>query len=63
MTGKIINLRQARKRKARKENAQSGTENAARFGVSKSNRNARQQEQDKAARHLDGHKREPGSDD
>ncbi len=58
MTGKIVNLRQARKRKTREENAKTGDANAARFGVSKHEREARATVDAKAARDLDGHKRE-----
>ena len=58
MSGKIINLRQARKRKTRAVDAKTGDENAARFGVSKPDRQARAREDEKAARDLDGHKRE-----
>ncbi len=58
MSGKIVNLRQARKRKAREVEAKTGDANAARFGVSKHERKARAKETDKAIRDLDGHKRD-----
>jgi len=58
MSGKIVNLRHARKRRTREENAKTGDANAARFGVSKHEREARAKEEAKAARDLDGHKRE-----
>lgn len=58
MSGKIVNLRQVRKRKARAADAKTGDANAARFGVSKAEREARAKENAKAARDLDGHKRE-----
>ncbi len=58
MTGKIVNLRQARKRKARERDAKTGDANAARFGVSKHDREVRAREEAKASRDLDGHKRE-----
>ena len=55
---KIINLRQARKRKARAENTITGDVKAARFGESKEDRTLRERQADKAARDLDGHERE-----
>lgn len=58
MTGKVVNLRQARKRKARAADAKTGDANAARFGVSRAEREARAAEEKKAARDLDGHRRE-----
>jgi len=59
MSGKIVNLRQVRKRKAREEDSKTGDANAARFGVSKLDREARARAEEKAERALDGHKREP----
>jgi len=58
MSGKIVNLRQARKRKIRDESAKAGEANAVRFGVSKEDRAIRDRAQEKAGRHLDGHKRD-----
>lgn len=58
MTGRIVNLKQARKRKARAAAAKTGDANAARFGVSKAEREARTAKEKKAARDLDGHRRE-----
>jgi len=58
MSGKVVNLRQARKRKAREADAKTGDTNAARFGVSKAEREIRTAQEEKAARDLDGHKRE-----
>jgi len=58
MSGKIVNLRQARKRKARVADAKTGDANAARFGLSKVEREVREMEKRKATRDLDGHKRE-----
>lgn len=55
MTGKVVNLRRARKRKAR---AQPGTEagaNAARHGESGPARALRRAQDDLAARQLEGH--------
>ncbi len=58
MSGKIINLRQSRKRKAREDDAKTGDANAARFGIPKHERDTRAKQEAKANRDLDGHKRE-----
>jgi hypothetical protein len=55
---KPVNLRAARKRAARDAARQRGDENAARYGLSKAGREAARDERDKAAAHLDGHRRE-----
>ena len=54
----IINLRLARKAKARTAKAQAAATNRASFGELKSAKAARQTEQLRAARALDGSKRE-----
>lgn len=51
-----INLRLARKRKARAEKDAQATENRRVFGMSKVERAARDAAQVKASRHLDGHR-------
>ena len=61
MTGKVVNLRRARKRRTREEKAKAGDANAARCGVSKAEREARGKEAQRAARDLDGHRRGPRS--
>ncbi len=58
MSGKIVNLRQARKRKTREKNAKTGDMNAARFGESKHEREIRTKQAEKATRDLDGHERD-----
>lgn len=55
---KIINLRTARKQKARATERATGDVQAARFGRSKSEKHRDQQERAKAKAHLDGHKRD-----
>ena len=58
MSGKIINLRRERKQRRREADAEAATENAARHGVSKADRALDRAEKAKAARDLDGKKRE-----
>ena len=61
---KIINLRQARKQRARDEKRASGDANAARFGEAKSLRDARKAEADRANRIHDAHRLDdPQGDD
>ena len=54
MTAKIINLRQARKAKARAEKDRQAEENRARHGRSKAERHASEAEAERAVRRLDG---------
>lgn len=58
MTGKVVNLRQARKRKSRECNAKAADANAVLHGLSKEARKLNEARNDKASRNLDGHKRE-----
>ncbi|MEL7100104.1 MAG: DUF4169 family protein [Pseudomonadota bacterium] len=58
MTGKIINLGRARKDRARSDKAATGDANAAKFGRTKAQRKAEDTARTKAARELDGKKRE-----
>ncbi|MEO0939841.1 MAG: DUF4169 family protein [Pseudomonadota bacterium] len=58
MTGKLVNLGRARKDRARAERAARGNANAARFGRTKAQRIAEAAAKAKAARELDGKKRE-----
>lgn len=58
MTGKIVNLKTARKQRNRAKLRQTGDENAARHGQSKAETTLRQARADKALRDLDRHKRE-----
>jgi hypothetical protein len=54
----IVNLRTARKRKARAEGAKRAEENRLRFGRTKAEKQASHAEADLASRRLDSHKRE-----
>lgn len=62
MSAEIINLRQARKQRARDEKAARATENRTRFGRIKAEREQAEQAQARAEQALDGHLREPQSD-
>ena len=55
----IINLRQARKNKARAEKEARANENRISFGRSKAEKTLTKAEQDLAKVHLEGHKRDP----
>ena len=54
----IINLRQARKQKARAEKEARANENRIAFGRTKAEKNLSQAEQDLAKSRLDSHKRD-----
>ncbi|EIM27996.1 DUF4169 family protein [Microvirga lotononidis] len=54
----IINLRQARKKKARTEKEVRATENRIAFGRTKAEKNLSRAEQDLAQSRLDQHKRD-----
>ena len=54
----IINLRRARKGKAREEASAKAAENRARFGKTKAERVKEAVEAERATKALDGHKRE-----
>ena len=56
--GTVINLRQARKNKARTEKEQRAEANRARFGLTKAEKTKLKFEAEKLKRHLDGHKKE-----
>lgn len=57
----IINLRQARKGKARENARAKGDENAAKFGLTKAERDLQKARAEKSARDLDQHLRTPPS--
>ncbi|WP_323715778.1 DUF4169 family protein [Paracoccus aminovorans] len=63
MSGKVVNLRQARKTAARDAARRKGDENAARFGRDKSQKLAEKDAATRAARHLDQHQREASDHD
>ncbi len=58
MSGGVINLRTARKQRARVQKRAAGDANAARNGRSKAERAAEAARAAAERRHLDGHKRE-----
>lgn len=60
MTAKVVNLSRARKSRARDDKRAKADANAAKFGRTKAERDAAAQTAEKAARHLDQHKREDG---
>jgi hypothetical protein len=55
----IINLRRARKGKARQEKEAEATANRARHGQTKAEKTLHQAEAAKAEKHLDQHKKDP----
>ncbi len=58
----IINLRQARKARARRDAESAAATNRARFGRSKAEKVADQNAADRLARTLDGARRDPPDD-
>lgn len=58
--GEVVNLRIARKRKARTEKAAEADANRLKHGRSKAERQQARDEAERAALHLDGHRRDPG---
>lgn len=58
MTGKVVNLRSVRKAKGRDAKRQAADQNSARHGRTKAQKAADSDAADRAARHLDGHKRD-----
>lgn len=58
----IVNLRQARKHKARADKARAADENRAAFGRSKEQRERQRSLVEHAERHLESHRREPGAE-
>ena len=59
MTGEVVNLRLARKRRAREEAEKTAAELRAQFGRSKAEAEVEQKRRDLNARTLDGHRRVP----
>ncbi len=59
MTDAPINLNRARKQRARADAKTLADENAVRFGRTKAQKKLEQARSDKAAKDVDGHKREP----
>ena len=58
MTGKVVNLRTARKARARMDARAEATANAARHGRTKAQKAEEDAAARRAVRHLDGHERE-----
>lgn len=54
-----VNLNRFRKQKARAEKKARADENAVKFGRSKPEKQRDKTQAEKAARHIDGHKRDP----
>ncbi len=63
MTGKPVNLRLARKHKARQQARAEADANAARHGEAKPVRSLREAQDQLEARRLEGHRRENVRDD
>jgi len=63
MTAEIINLRQARKRRARNAAEAQAAENRIRFGRTLGEREQDEQSAAKALRLIEGHRRAPGADE
>ncbi|MBL8564926.1 MAG: DUF4169 family protein [Hyphomicrobiaceae bacterium] len=61
MSAEILNLRRARKEKARAEKERQAAENRVRFGRTKTERVIRTAESERSARDLDAHRREDGA--
>ena len=62
MTGEVVNLRAARKARARDARRAEADANAARHGRTKAQRADEEAAAERAQRHLDGHERDPGRD-
>ena len=58
MSADIINLRRLRKRKARARKAEQAARNRLRFARSRAGKSLLDAEREKAARDLDGHRRD-----
>lgn len=55
----VTNLNQFRKQKARADKRKAGDDNAARFGLSKAQKQLDRARTEKSARDLDGHRTDP----
>ncbi len=58
--GEVVNLRMARKRKARAGREDTAARNRAAHGMSRAEKEANKAARDRAEKALDGHRREPG---
>ena len=61
--GDVVNLRRARKAKARRDAETVAAENRARHGQTKHEKTLRKAEDAQTARRLDGHRLPPGGQD
>ncbi len=59
MSADIVNLRQARKARARAEKDQAAEENRRLHGMTKAERTKSEAARQQLARHIEGHRREP----
>lgn len=59
MSADIVNLRQARKRKARADREKTADDNRIKFGRSKSENSASKRVRSDLAKKIDGHRRSP----
>jgi len=59
MPADIVNLRRARKAKARSEREKAAADNRVAFGRSKVEKQGTKAERERAARAIDAHRREP----
>lgn len=55
MTGEVVNLRRVRKQRDRQAAEATAAQNRVRFGRSRAERELGDQQEARAARHLDGH--------
>lgn len=62
MSAEIINLRRARKAKARTEREKEAEANRLAFGRTKAERKVTEAERDRADRMIEGHRREPADE-
>jgi hypothetical protein len=59
LTGRVVNLRAARKARTRDDKRRQADENSAKFGRSKEERDNAEKQKERIDRHLDGHRRDP----
>jgi hypothetical protein len=62
MSAEIVNLRRARKAKARSEREKQAADNRIAFGRSKAEKALAEAERQRAGKSIDGHRREPGEE-
>lgn len=62
MSADIVNLRQARKQKARKDREATAEDNRRKFGRTKAEKQAVEREKSGLKQHVDGHRLTPDED-